>query len=153
MADEAHHSGARVFWCNTNRGAGAGGDSLEQRMHARHFAAAWTGIDHPEGTFNYSDHMRRVRRGDMIFMYANSLGVIGVGRATESRLQMLFPDHSDRLRDFATEGENEEEWRIPVEWLRWDGANPCVVEHLRSSFQEITDHAERVRAVRQHFGL
>jgi hypothetical protein len=45
----------------------------------------------------------------MIFLYANSLGVIGVGRATESRLELLFPDHPGRLRDFATGGENEEE--------------------------------------------
>ena len=68
-------------------------------------------------------------------------------------MELLFPDHPDRLRDFATEGENEEERRIPVEWLRWDEANPCVVEPLRGLFLEITDHAERVRAVRQHFGL
>lgn len=153
MADESHDTGPRVFWCNTNRGAGSGGNSLEQQMHARRFAAAWTSLDHPDETFNYPDHMRRVRRGDTIFIYANSRGVIGVGRATESRLELLFPDHPDRLRAFGTEGENEEEWRIPVEWLVWDEANPCVVEWLRSSFQEITDHAERVRAVRQHFRL
>lgn len=153
MADKAHSKGPRVFWCNTNRGAGAGGNSLEQQMHAQHFAAAWTADDHPDGTFNYPDHMRRVRHGDMIFMYANGLGVIGVGRATESRLELLFPDHPDRLRAFATEGENEEEWRIPVEWLVWNEANPCAVELLRSSFQEITDHADRIHAVRQHFGL
>jgi len=134
MADDAHDSSSRVFWCNINRGAGAGGNSLERRMHARRFAAAWTAVDHPVGTFNYPDHMRRVRGGDLIFMYANGLGVIGVGRAAESRLEVLFPDHPDRPRAFATEGENEEAWRIPVEWLAWDEANPCVVEPLRLSF-------------------
>jgi hypothetical protein len=153
MANAADKSGLRVFWCNTNRGAGAGGNSLEQRMHVHGFAAAWTAADHPDGTFNYPDHMRKVRCGDLIFMYANGLGIIGVGRAAESRLELLFPDHPGRLRAFATEGENEEEWRIPVEWQVWDDANPCEVEPLRSSFQEITDHAERIAEVRQHFQL
>jgi len=138
---------------NSRGEGGAGGNSLEQRMHGRRFAAAWTADDHPLGTFNYPDHMRRVRRGDLIFMYANGLGVIGIGRATESRLELLFPDHPDRLRAFATEGENAEEWRIPVEWLVWAEDNPCEVEPLRSSFQEITDHVDRIRAVSQHFGL
>lgn len=153
MVDEGHDSNPRVFWCNTNRGAGAGENSLEEQMHGRHFAAAWTAGDHPDGTFNYPDHMRRVRRGDIIFMYDNGLGVIAVGRAAESRLELLFADHPDRLRDFVTEGENEEEWRIPVEWLEWNEANPCVVESLRSSFQEITEHADQIHAVRQHFRL
>jgi hypothetical protein len=27
--------------------------------------------------FNYEDHMRRVRAGDVIFMYANGIGVTG----------------------------------------------------------------------------
>ena len=41
---EAFENAERIFWCNTNRGAGdcCGGNSLEQRMRARHFAAAWT---------------------------------------------------------------------------------------------------------------
>ena len=76
MADEADSADSRVFWCNTNR---RGGVMLEQRMRSRCFAAAWTAADHPDGTFNYHDHMRRVRRGDLIFMYAKDRGVIGVG--------------------------------------------------------------------------
>jgi hypothetical protein len=151
MTDESHVSGLRVFWCNTNRGGGAGGDSLEQRMYARHFAAAWSFDDHPDGTFNYTSHMRRVRRGDLIFFYAKGLGVIGVGRAAESRLELLFPNHPDRLRAFATEGKNEEEWRIPVEWLVWDENNPCRVNPLNGTFIEITDHDDRIQAVRDHY--
>lgn len=151
MTHEHHEVSKRTFWCNTNRGAGPGGNGLEDRMHARGFAAAWTAIDHPDGTFNYTEHMRRIRAGDMIFMYAMGLGVIGVGRATESRLELLFPDHPDRLRNFEAEGENEEEWRISLEWLVWDETNPCEVEFLRPSFQEITHHEERIRTVRQHF--
>src|SRR5690349_11456812 len=38
---EALDSAVGIFWCNTNRGAGAGGNSLEQRMHSRGFAAGW----------------------------------------------------------------------------------------------------------------
>jgi hypothetical protein len=151
MAEEAHNPDQRAFWCNTNRGAGV---ELEQRMRSQCFAAAWIADDHPDGTFNYPDHMRRVRQSDLIFMYAKSVGVIGVGRAAESRLEILFPDHPGRLRDFATEGGNREEWRIPVEWVAWDEANPCEVEHaLLSSFQEITGLAERLGALRKHFRL
>lgn len=151
MSDESRGFEMQVFWCNTNRGGGAGGNSLERQMHATRFAAAWSGVDHPDEMFNYPDHMRRVRQGDLVVMYANGVGAIGVGRVTESRLELLFPDHPDRLRSFDTEGQNREEWRIPVEWLAWDEANPCEVEFLRPSFQEITDHTDRVRAVRRHF--
>jgi hypothetical protein len=84
-------------------------------------------------------------------MYANGLGIVGVGRVKESRLEILGPDHPDRLRDFATEGEFEEEWRIPVEWLAWDEAKPCRVKHLRPTFVEITHHEDRVRMLRDHF--
>lgn len=84
-------------------------------------------------------------------MYANGLGVIGIGRATESRLEILGHDHPGRLRDFATEGESEEEWRIPVEWIVWDENNPCPVEALRGTFLDITLHDSRVQAVLEHF--
>ncbi len=151
MVNESCDVGTRVFWCNTNRSNDASGNSRERQMHSRCFAAAWSGADHPDGMFNYPDHMRRVRQGDLVVMYANKVGAIGVGRVAESRLEVLFPDHPDRLRSFDTEGQNREEWRVPVAWLEWDEANPCEVEFLRSSFQEITNHADRVRAVRQHF--
>jgi hypothetical protein len=54
------------------------------------------------------------------------------------------------LRAFTTEGENEEEWRIPMEWMVWDERNPCPVGPLRQTFIEITYHEERVRLVRTH---
>ena len=135
---------ANIFWINSNRGNGPGGNGLEQRMHRRNFAVAWL-------SFNYEDHMRSVRCGDLIFMYANGLGVIGIGQAKESRLEILGDDHPDRIRVFATEGENEEEWRIPVEWITWDESNPCPVEPLRGTFLDITHHVDRVVAVREHF--
>lgn len=130
MSAEPNGTTPRVFWCNTNR---ANVPALEPRMFTRGFAAAWL-------PFRYEEHMREVRRGDLIFMYARLLGVIGIGRVTESRLEILGHDHPDRLRDFATEGENEEEWRIPVEWLIWDDSRPCTVEPLRPTFLEITHH-------------
>jgi hypothetical protein len=151
---EAFENAERVFWCNTNRDGGAGGSSLEQRMHDRHFAAAWTwGAGTAQaGTFNYPDHMQRVRCGDVIVMYANELGVIAIGQATGSGLAVLHQTHPGRIRDYATEGENAEEWRIPVEWLVWDEGNSCPVDPLRPSFQEITNHTARIALIRQHFG-
>lgn len=140
----AFETAERVFWCNSNRGAAEpGGNELEERMHTHGFAAAWV-------PFVYPEHMRRVRGGGLVFLYAKELGVIGVGVARESRVEILGPDHPGRLRAFE-HGEHEEEWRVPVEWLAWDTAAPCPVVALRTSFQEITDHEERVRLVRKHF--
>jgi transcriptional regulator with XRE-family HTH domain len=153
---EAFQNAEHVFWCNTNRGAGAGGNSLEQRMHDRHFAAAWTwgaGTDQA-GTFNYPKHMQRVGCGDVIVLYANGLGVVAIGRATGGGLEVLDENDPNRMRDYDTEGENAEEWRIPVEWLVWDEDNPCPVDPpLRASFQEITTHTDRVGLIRDHFGV
>lgn len=151
---EAHGIEQRVFWCNTNRGSGKGDKSLEQRMHARCFAAVWSFEGHPNGTFNYTSHMRRVRRGDIIVMFADGHGVVGVGRAKESRLELLFETHRGRLRDFNTEGENVEEWRIPVKWLQWNDRKPCVVmKPIRGTFLEITRHRALVKSVLKHFRL
>jgi len=113
-------------------------------MHARGFAAAWI-------PYVYEDHMRRVRAGDLIAMYANGLGVIAIGRATESRLEVLGPDHPDRLRPFHGEGENEEEWHVPVVWIVWDEEHPCLMTPLRGTFLEITHHVTRVEQLRGHF--
>jgi hypothetical protein len=112
-------------------------------MHDRGFAAAWV-------TFNYTEHMLRVRRGDLIFAYANGVGVVGIGVALESRVEILAPDHPGRLRGYEPSC-HEEEWRTPVAWLVWNDTNPCVVETLRSSFQEITHLQDRVAPVTAHF--
>ena len=142
---QAFAEAQRYFWCNTNRGRGLGGDSLEQRMRSRCFAAAWF-------DFKYEAHIREVRSGDLIFMYANGVGIIAVGYVLESRLEILGHDNPDRMRDFESEGENEEEWRIPVRWLVWDESNPCpMLPPLRPTFTEITDHTERIEELRNHF--
>lgn len=145
---DAFDTAEKFFWCNTNRGAeprGAGphANELENRMHERGVAAAWTPFDYPE-------HMKRVRRAHLIVMYANGRGVIGIGRAKESRLEILGPDHPDRIREFI-HGQHEEEWRVPVEWCVWDEKNPCQIEPLRKSFQELRNQEKRLKEIRKHF--
>jgi transcriptional regulator with XRE-family HTH domain len=145
---EAFENAERIFWCNTNR-EGFRGYRDEQQMHQMQFAAAWTA---PKGTFRYPAHMQRVQCGDVIVMYANGVGIIGIGRATESGVEVLKREDPNRMRDFTTEGENAQEWRIPVEWLVWDNDNPCVIDSpLPVSFQDITNHAERIGKIRRHF--
>jgi hypothetical protein len=95
--------------------------------------------------------MWRVRQGDLIVMYANRVGVIAVGQAWESRLEILGPDHPGRLRDYNTEGLNELEWRIPVEWLRWNVNRPCRVASQLGAFIEITRQRARVQVLRGCF--
>jgi hypothetical protein len=126
-------------------------------MHEKGFAAAWTcppNKTHRDGTFDHTDHMFKVRPRDLIAMYANEVvGVIGVGRARD-KVKVLSKDDPERLRDFATEGQNKQEWRIPVEWLRWNETNPCKVQ-LIGTFVELTgpNHYDRVAELRRHFGL
>jgi hypothetical protein len=135
---------ARFFWCNTDRGAGPGGNELEKRMHKRGFAATWV-------AFDYEAHMRRVRRGDLILMYANEVGVIAVGRVKESKVEILGPDHPDRLREHEYD-EHDEEWRIRVKWLVWDESAPCQISKpLRKSFLEMQGDGGRLRNIRRHF--
>jgi hypothetical protein len=107
------------------------------------FAATWI-------PFAYESHMRRVQRGDLIFMYANGQGVIQVGRAEESRLEILGPHNGDRLRSFE-HGGHEEEWRIPVEWLVRDETPPCPIqEPLRGAFLQMKSN-KRLRKIKRHF--
>ncbi len=152
---EAFDNAEHVFWCNTNRGGGAGGNSLEWRMRTRHFAAAWTWGEGTSqaGPFHYPEHMQRVKRGDVIVMYANGVGVIGIGQATADEPEILYQNDPSRMRDYATEGENAEEWRIQVQWLVWDEDNPCPVAPLRPSFQEITGLTDLMDLIRHHLGL
>jgi hypothetical protein len=141
------------FWCNTARDIGPGGNMLETRMRQRNFAAAWTSGDF--GRFNYPSHMKRVQCGDVIFMYASEYGMIAVGMAT-ARVSILGPFEPDRLRNFALEGNNEREYRIPVKWLRWHTDNPCKVfpplepRRFNVSFKEITDVGELLQILWQH---
>jgi hypothetical protein len=93
------------FLCNTDRSHG--GYEREGLMRARRYAAAWE-------DFSHTSHMKAANRGDIIFMYANRVGVIGIGNAVGA-CQVLEPGDPDML----FEEENSREWRIPVVWLRW----------------------------------
>lgn len=97
------------FVCNTDRlhtGLVAG-----KLMHQRGYAAAWE-------KFKFPNRMRQVEPGNAILMYANGEGIIGIGRA-KSSCEVLQPRSHKRLRSGHTR-----EWRVPVDWLVWDDANP-----------------------------
>lgn len=134
-----------VFWCNTDRG-GYRGVLHEELMHARGLAITWI-------PFQYPGHMERVEAGDLIAMYANRVGVVGLGLVRGS-VQKLGTDAADRIWPFVADDVNRDEWRIPVEWLTWDVDQPCQMgKALRPSFVDITQHLERVDAIRRHYRL
>ncbi len=67
-------------------------------------------------------HMEALKRGDIIFMYANRVGVIGIGKAV-GRCETLEPGYPGRL----TDNEPGREWRIPMDWLIWvDEQHACA---------------------------
>jgi hypothetical protein len=85
-------------------------------------------------------------------MYANGVGVIGVGRAVGA-CERLEPGDGDRLMD-----EHEEpgrEWRVPVAWLRWvDDRHACPWRSPPSTtFTDVSPDVWRDRrdAVMRHF--
>jgi len=100
------------FLCNTDRKHGkptrSGKYKREELMCSRSYAAAWE-------VFKFPDHMKRVKSGDVIFMYANKVGIIGIGLAKKG-YEVLEPSHPDRILN---EEEITPEWRIPVDWLVW----------------------------------
>jgi hypothetical protein len=83
----------RFFWCNTDREHSdltKGGYDLEQAMHNRDYAAAWEEFKQPS-------HMKQVRRGDALFMFAKGgVGIVGIGRA-KAGCKVLQPGDPDRL--------------------------------------------------------
>lgn len=136
---------AHIFRCNTDRG-GRRGVLNEELMHARCFVATWI-------PFQYPGHVERVKAGDLIAMYANRIGVVGLGLA-RGGVEKLGADAADRIWPFVSDDVNREEWRVPVEWLAWDETRPCDAgKALRPSFVDITQHAERVDAIRRHYGV
>ncbi len=112
-------------------------------MYERGFAAAWE-------DFRSTEHMKSVRKGDMILMYANLLGIIGVGKAL-GEVERLRYGHPDRVAQLDTT-----EWRIPVKWLQWSPDNPCPWKpHLNPTFIDLSAerYARRLGRVRNHFSL
>ena len=107
------------------------------------YAAAWE-------EFAYPSHMEKVGGGEAILMYANGVGIIGIGRAM-AKCEILKPGSPSRLLG----NEEATEWRIPVEWLagvqderacRWTPAVP-------QTFMEVSkaNFGDRRKAVREHF--
>jgi len=123
----------RFFICNTDRREGSrtetNGFLLEEEMYSRGYAAVWE-------DFRYPSHMEQVRAGDIIFMFARGVGIIGVGQA-KGRCEQLAADDPDRIR---VDDWNQLEWRIPVEWLAWwDEADAVHFKATNTSFWSISD--------------
>lgn len=98
--EKAVKNGVQFFFCNTNRGVEEGVvNSLEEKMHKKQFAAAWE-------RFNFPSHMDKVKKHDVIFMYANGVGFIGVGQA-DGVVKQLEPQQRGRLRKTKNEEERE----------------------------------------------
>jgi hypothetical protein len=118
----------RSYLCNTDRTQQKRPPfRQEELMNKRGLAAAWL-------PFDYKTHMKEVRPGQLIFMYANSVGVVGIGEAT-GRCAILKPGDPARL---VKEGETEE-WRVPVEWRYWDDDHPCPWKLRRSpTFKDVS---------------
>lgn len=116
----------RFFVCNTNR---RNSSEDETRMHDRGFAAAWE-------PFQHEKHMERVEQGDLIFMFAKSVGIIGIGRA-KGQTQILEPDDSDRLMPSTPEW-REREWRVPTDWLAWYDNDSIYPWSQRATFLDVT---------------
>ncbi len=116
------------FLCNTDRkGHRRPPFVFEEMMHANDFAAAWLPFDHKR-------RMQEVKRGDAIFMYANGLGIVGIGEA-QGMCEILEPGDPGRMR----EGWDAQEWRIPVEWLFWNVDEPCPWNLVRGpTFKEVS---------------
>jgi hypothetical protein len=141
------------FVCGTNRPeVGRDGRSLEALMHDNHCAAMWEYPEDREERVRILEHMGRVEPGDLIFMFATGVGVIGIGKATKSRLGPLQPGDGRRIRG---DSWRAPEWQVPVEWVRWQPDNPCEVTGWNATFYEVTgDTWDGLRkAVIQHFNL
>ena len=135
----------QFFACNTDRRNPArttlGAPLHEELMRRRGYVAAWENFDFPS-------HMETVQPGAVILMFANRVGVIGIGCA-EAAVERLSPGAPGRL----SKG-NSIEWRIPVTWLDWrDEASAYRCKAFRRTFLDITaDKYESLRkSVLGHF--
>ena len=142
----------QFFVCNTNRRNNYwtpdGRHYLyEHTMKTSRYAAVWE-------TFKYPTHMKKVKRGDVIFMFAKKVGVIGVGCASGG-CEILEHDNRDRVL-VTDRNQDSREWRIKIEdWQRWvndSNAFPYPYQPPNASFWEITEDEEFCENLRIHFG-
>jgi len=137
----------RCFVCNTDRRQGSrtptGGYVHEEAMHHRGFAAAWE-------KFRNSRRMQDVKAGDVIFMFAKGVGIIGVGVATGSA-ETLPPNRAGRLSN----RHGTVEWRIPTRWLAWttDDEDAYRWKSPNATFLDVngSKYAELRNEVKEHF--
>ena len=131
---KAVRNGVRFFFCNTNRGWEEDVlNYLEKKMKKQKSAIAWS-------RFNFPSHMDRVKKHDVVFMYANGVGFVGVGQAA-GPVQILDPGQSGRLR----KDRHCEEWRVKMtDWFSWlpdeDAIYwPSTTLYRSKTFFDITD--------------
>lgn len=135
----------QFFLCNTNRKYGGrtpnGGYTLEEKMHGRGYAAAWE-------DFRYPKDMEQVEKGDIIYMFAKGIGIIGVGRA-KGKCEILKSNNINRV---AKSSEiRSTEWRVPVDWLDWRNAKDAYrYKSLNLTFRKITDQ-DLLGKLKKHF--
>lgn len=137
----------QFFLCNTDRShsdrTAQGGYDLEELMWSTGYAAAWE-------RFAHTSHIERVEPGDAIFMYANKLGVIGIGQAKAKCESKIPPE--DSIRIYNGSKTPTPEWRVPVKWLYWDRNRPCPWPLTRyPTFLDVTkdDYADSRQGVRE----
>lgn len=127
--EKAVNNGVQFFFCNTNRGLNEGGvNYLEKQMHKKQLAAAWE-------RFNYPSHMDRVKKHDVIFMYANGVGFIGVGQA-DGAVEKLEPEQRGRL----CKAWSVKEWRIKMktDWFKWLADEDAIIWPSKTLFRSKT---------------
>lgn len=138
----------QYFVCNTDRKQGERTvtDSyvLEEEMHNRGFAAAWE-------RFKFPTHMKQVKNGDAIFMYAKGVGINGIGIA-KGECETLAPNNPDRIHNVAQKDNNTVEWRVPVHWLKWaDEAGAFQWKAPNRTFWNVTGDKDFRDNVKNHF--
>lgn len=141
------------FICGTNRNAlGIGGVDLETLMHEQNCAAVWEYPPDVEKQVNYLSHLKSVDVGDLIFMFASTLGVIGVGKAQGGPVGPIGLGDSSRLRGPKWLGA---EWQVPVDWLCWQPEQPCDIRGNNATFYHLGDPTwtERREMLFDFFGL
>ncbi len=122
----------QYFLCNTNRRnrerIDSGGFKYEELMRSSGYALTWE-------SFRSTKHMKRVRKGDVIFMFAKGLGIIAIGEATDT-YRIRDPGDRDRIEKDI----DGREWQIPALWWFWNKDDPFEWEKTsNSSFIDVSD--------------
>jgi hypothetical protein len=121
------------FLCNSNRPTKGHFEwddrHIESLMKKRNCAAAWE-------EFNYRGHMRRVRQGDIILLFANGgVGIIAIGQAKGECETLSQTDPRRLFNEF-----DDVEWQFAVDWLIWveDDAAYRWIPSPRPTFLDIS---------------